>query len=350
MERIEKNKNLFIIHLENGKTTYYDFATQQFIGSTGKEIKRFSSTARKILEEYKRDDFLAAYFLEKGLTRTYPRTLNNWDEQIVETLYSLYNKKYSASEILDTAFFCNAYNYVLDRQGVKILSKTLEHLKEEDEDFSNIARTILRFEYPNLPEFFYDCLNSYYLAEEYKKIILEDREKIIFFAEHEEWDCFSENEFYDIEELLKRYIVLCKKLNKERTYKNLFLSICRMEKELRLMKEKDLTNYQNKSLLFYKNENFVVKVPTTAQEFSEEASFQHNCVFRSYFPEVRDKETHVVFIRRADDENTPYITCEISNKGCIKQYLTRYNRRVEDVNALQFRIEYQKFLQEKFSN
>lgn len=347
MEKIEKSKNLFIIHFENGKTTYYDFTAKKFVGSTGKEVEKFSTTARKILEKYKNENFLAAYFLKKGFACPYPKTLNNWATEMVETLYSLYNKKYSASEILDIAYFCDSCNYILNSQGIKILSETLELLKAEQENFCFIRQAIIRVKYPNLPNFFYKCLDSYYLPEEYKKVILEDKEKIIFFAEHEEWECLSDS--FEIEDLLKRYIELCKKLDKERTYKNLFLSICKMEKELQLLQEKDLINYQIKSLLFYKNNNFIVKVPTTAKEFSEEANYQHNCVFRSYFPDVRDKKTHVVFIRKIDDENTPYITCEISNNGYIKQYLARYNYNVTDINALQFKIEYQQFLEEKFS-
>lgn len=58
--------------------------------------------------------------------------------------------------------------------------------------------------------------------------------------------------------------------------------------------------------------------------------------------------THVVFIRKKSDIDTPYITCEVNNCGNIIQYLTRFNRYVEDDNAMAFKIAYQEFLHEHF--
>ena len=44
-----------------------------------------------------------------------------------------------------------------------------------------------------------------------------------------------------------------------------------------------------------------------------------------YMEEVVNGTTHVVVIRRKNNLNTPYITCEVSLGGNIKQYLTRFN-------------------------
>ena len=94
----------------------------------------------------------------------------------------------------------------------------------------------------------------------------------------------------------------------------------------------------------YEDENFTILIPTTADEFKKEADYQQNCVFRLYYPRVKDCSTHVVFIRKKSDINTPYITCEVSNCGDIIQYLARFNRDV----AKAFKVAYQKFLHEHF--
>lgn len=83
--------------------------------------------------------------------------------------------------------------------------------------------------------------------------------------------------------------------------------------------------------LFFEDENFTVLIPTTANE----ADYQDNCVFRLYYPRVKDCSTHVVFIRKKSDIDTPYITCEVNNCGNIIQYLTRFNR---DDDAKAFKI------------
>ena len=114
------------------------------------------------------------------------------------------------------------------------------------------------------------------------------------------------------------------------------------------MADKFCLEYQKKAPLFFEDENFTVLIPTTADEFKEEADYQQNCVFRLYYPRVRNCETHVVFIRKKSDINTPYITCEVNNAGTIVQYLTRFNHNVTDDNAKAFGIAYQEYLHEHF--
>ena len=59
---IEKNKNLFIITLENDKKTYFNFSDGCIYGMTGKKVKDFCPEAKRILKAYADNDFLARYF------------------------------------------------------------------------------------------------------------------------------------------------------------------------------------------------------------------------------------------------------------------------------------------------
>lgn len=82
--------------------------------------------------------------------------------------------------------------------------------------------------------------------------------------------------------------------------------------------------------LAFEDDNFIVIVPTTAQEIIAEGEAQHNCVGRLYLPKVVNKETHIVFIRQKNVPNDSFITCEVNNNGAINQYLLAYNRWVDE--------------------
>lgn len=96
--------------------------------------------------------------------------------------------------------------------------------------------------------------------------------------------------------------------------------------------------------LYFENESFIITPILTKEDFHAEAEYQHNCVERMYMERVYEGRTHVVAVRRKSNPNTPYITCEVSNKREIWQFLTRYNNRVEASDALKLKREYQAHL------
>jgi hypothetical protein len=101
-------------------------------------------------------------------------------------------------------------------------------------------------------------------------------------------------------------------------------------------------NYLEK--LLYENDTFQVIIPTTREEFAKEGSEQSNCVYSMYLNKVLDGETRVVFIRRKDNLDKSYITCEVRHNGHIQQYLTKYNYSPKEEDAIEFYREYQAYL------
>lgn len=77
------------------------------------------------------------------------------------------------------------------------------------------------------------------------------------------------------------------------------------------------------------DDNFTIIVPTSAQEIIDEGEQQHNCVGRLYLNSVAQGNTNIIFIRKKNNPQKSYITCEVNNNGFIQQYLLAYNRRVE---------------------
>lgn len=90
---------------------------------------------------------------------------------------------------------------------------------------------------------------------------------------------------------------------------------------------KAIRDYQlaKASALNFEYDDFVVVIPTTSAEIITEGERQSNCVGRLYLPKVIDKERHIVFVRRKDDIDKNFITCEIYNDGSIGQYLLAHN-------------------------
>ena len=354
MSMVEKVKNLFVVTLENGKQTYFDFADGNIYGVSGKVIKGFGAEAKKILKSEQDENFLAMYFYERTLSYPYYTGMKKWSTALVETIYSLYASRYSVDALGGIAEFCYENNFKLDKNGVKVLTQALANMEDENGKLRYVSthslkNQIAKISYSYLPEKVISLI-SIANTFEMKKYLIEDAQKIAFRYEHENWDCLNE-EFYGnkyIYSYVRRYIQLCNLLHHERTYKNLYQSICMMEKEKVLMADKACIEYQQNAPLFFEDENFTVLIPTTADEFKKEADYQQNCVFRLYYPKVRACSTHVVFIRKKFDIHTPYITCEVTNCGNILQYLTRFNHEVEDDDAKAFKAAYQKFLHEHF--
>lgn len=348
---VEKIKNLFVVTLDSGKKTYFDFVDGNIYGVSGKVVKDFSAEAKKILKSKENENFLAMYFYERTLTWSYCSTLKRWPISLVETIYSLYGNRYSVNMLSEIAEFCYKKNFKLDKKGVKILTEALSSMEIDGNrtylrlDSRELENKILEISYSYLPAVVIPFISNAD-TKEMRNYIIEDAQKIAFRYEHENWDYLDGNRY--VYYYVYRYIQLCNLLHHECTYKNLYQSLCMMEKEKSLIDDKLCLEYQKNAPLFFEDENFTILIPTTADEFKKEADYQDNCVFRLYYPRVKDCSTHVVFIRKKSDINTPYITCEVNNCGNIIQYLTRFNRDVEDDDAKAFKTAYQEFLHEHF--
>lgn len=113
-----------------------------------------------------------------------------------------------------------------------------------------------------------------------------------------------------------------------------------------------IASHQNKQLqaLTFSDDNFTVVVPMTSQEIITEGERQHNCVGRLYLPTLIDQKTHIVFVRKNDDLDSSYITCEVSNDGRIIQYLLAYNNHIHSSNLPEavFRTKYEEHLKKNW--
>lgn len=156
---------------------------------------------------------------------------------------------------------------------------------------------------------------------------------------------------YDYANLIKRWAKLIYSLNDTLEVKhNILTNFCilqYLEKQYRESHyDENLNRHNNLNWLYYENDSYIVRPLTNRAEFHAEAESQRNCVERMYMEYVANGETHVVVVRKKDNPNRSYITCEVSNDGKIQQYLYRCNERVNNEADCNFKREYQNHLYE----
>lgn len=97
----------------------------------------------------------------------------------------------------------------------------------------------------------------------------------------------------------------------------------------------------NKAL--FENDEFTVVFPKEPKDLILEGERMHHCV-GGYVNRVLNEETYIVFVRRKNDIDTPYITCQIYLDGTIGQYYLAYDRSIHEDNDIYFKRQYQQFL------
>lgn len=88
-------------------------------------------------------------------------------------------------------------------------------------------------------------------------------------------------------------------------------------------------------------------IPATCpQDLITEGERQSNCVGRgSYAEEIRNGNLHIVFVRKANEPETPYITCSIGARSRqISSYLKSHNNYNLNAEEVEIRNEYQAYL------
>lgn len=149
---------------------------------------------------------------------------------------------------------------------------------------------------------------------------------------------------------LRTHFFMCEKMSIKPPKENWFIARCQVLKDYVTWKNNALNELlaaaqePMKDKLSFEDDNFIVIVPTTSDEFVQEANAQNNCVNSWYKEKVANKETHVVFVRKKNNPSKSYITCEVNNNGYIKQFLLANNKSCYDTLEVNFCDIYQKHL------
>jgi hypothetical protein len=346
-----KDKNLIYIHRIDGtaeRNYIYDINTDTFTNAkSGRTVK----TIPGLLSAIHLDDGAANCLLD--FTLNYPTIFQKTEKiKLYDTIYNINpNAGYCHSIIADTELkrlqaAIKAYSKTENRPGFASFFRTY---KEEitRQAYSQILQ-INDLSYRDI--MFLDKISSQLHATNNDKTL---RLAYQWWKSEGEWG--SRDSYYGFATQVLQFLNKAAVLSYTPQKLHFYRQFTQVSIAYELYKEEHdktlLTEWYAKFNLRFSNNLFEVVIPQSKQDFVDEAANQNNCVFRTYYPKVIDHETLVVFIRRKEDINNSFITCEIDpNNGQIIQYLKQFNARPTNKNSLDFRILYQTFLYEQFNS
>lgn len=373
MGRIEQEKNLLKIYITNEKPYVIDVNTGIFYGIRGGAIKSVPVGL---------DDVLEAHTFASCVLTTIKLIFFNANAKGFTT--ELINQKNSLilADRLNSAGFSPYLigSWIFDEQYRTCIEKNFTNFireAEEEEGSFSVGRFIslvgfegwlkeCNIEIPHheikgykdyLKEYFYldVCVHSNRHYPEAKSLIKKYGKWMTYFLINRGLytsfiNSYSE-EFYVPRKLILDFFHICEKIEKE-PQKADFLKQFTEYEGIYELKKKEIDNALLKKVyqpvedkLSYEDEEFIVKIPTTTDEFYDEAEMQNNCVYRMYLPTVLDDKTYVVFVRKKNDINHSFITCEVSKAGKIIQFLKKNNERGSNEPIFE---KYSHHLKEKF--
>lgn len=169
--------------------------------------------------------------------------------------------------------------------------------------------------------------------ENQRQFSVEEMKLIIYFLSRGMWEYIEENQQYQfynrMEDMFKWAKMLDIKVEKSDFIKQFSAIKKTYETKKSMLDNKAIATHLERRAEWwnFENDDYIVVVPKSTKDFEYEAKIQHNCVFNMYLQRVINGSTNVVFIRRKDNVEIPYITCEVSNDGYICQFLLANNSR-----------------------
>lgn len=329
--------------------------------ASGREIKGFPVGFGKFLDNYYDSDMVVTIM---RYLRQDPSRYDVYDYGYVATNTLVFRQACHYLNLVDRAQNLGAkYDNRYDAFSKHHLDLVDTHFKA----FSNYCRTtnnptIEGFVEAYEKQFFFDSIgvDKYHLTEEEKNYLFDRRSEDFFQPKSKNLSValyhLSRGLFAfcgrDAVNKLREYFRMCEALEIEPQKEDFYRAFINAKRTYTMRKAEidaaALTRNYNKKrdVLAFENDDFVVIIPQTAEDFKAEADAQHNCVYSMYLPYVINGETYVVFIRRKDNPAASLITCEVRPNGTIWQYLARFNTRPTDAALINFKNQYQMHLRE----
>ena len=100
-----------------------------------------------------------------------------------------------------------------------------------------------------------------------------------------------------------------------------------------------------KKLYEYAGDTFCIRVPECAADIITDGEFLDHCVPRSdrYYERISERESYIMFLRRAEKPDVPWYTLEVEPGGTIRQKRSYGNEQYDDLKeAAPFLEEWQR--------
>jgi hypothetical protein len=369
-QNIEKIRNEIRFIREDGKYWYIDINTGKIHGYSGKIIRSYPSGGITDMRERARIDDIIGILLKMFLNlndRYYHYNIENI--QIIEKLMNAYpyfvpdyiripQTYFTTKQIMDAAKELNnlevQFNLldICDKADDMIVNSHIDkYIKRYGENCKDMYKEIYKQVYGyNMAIGDY---NKEYIVDRAMYYAMHFNPATKFMLDNESGTTELDESNYDTVRMVLRTIEKAIFVEMELTKVEFTEYYYRVGKTYKAKKEM-LRNNIFKEVqipeLFYENEDFTVIIPTTFDELVTESNKMRNCIsnyWLHHYDNNIDKKMNrsLVFIRSKNDPERPLIDCDITfeNKQ-IQQYLLSNNREVESEKALQFKREYQAYL------
>ena len=378
MPKIVKNKNLLEFYTDDNKKYCYDINTGDFIGVSGRILKY----PPKTIKDMACFVFLNRFFTEKKSLLQY--MLGHHLHFGYFSKNPVYTRPIEKEEVINSLKCCDkldslSFNcfdednkiYTTDLLNIDNLNFINDNFKKfikyananSDWTIKGFHGFILKQKLLNDTEFNeYNIDYDFLIKADELKWTKEQIEVALYFLYKEKLSGLITDEFLyslGIEKYQFNYTILMNIIDTYFKYcdylhikpkKGNFMRLYADTKEsykIAILNENDKKLSKNqlkyKNIFNFNDDNFTVIIPTTKKEFIDETNQQNNCVYKTYYNQVVDGETNIVFIRKKDNPNKSYITCEIYD-GRIIQFLKKNNNCCTQDKELIFKAKYQEHL------
>ncbi len=336
----KKEKNLIVIkHPSLPKTYAIDINTASVIGVGGRVVKQIP----EYLKQDRKDENNLLHLLVNAFLEAESNYRYRGVERDTLIAYMQFCDRLVAlglKPVDETDFLRNQRAF----ESLKLTAETVAFFKTRCNSSVDLN------EYKN--KSLYEKLERYHIPANIVRYVRTIAEEVNDDKDYMEY-CLSKlgfNYFHmvdNIYNMLIDYYKLCAKMGIAWEKSKSFLeTYARTKQEYEAFRQKqiavNLVKYNTQNYAF-EDENFIVIVPTTPEQFKDEADQQSNCVYRMYMQHVADGNTNITFIRRKSEITKSYVTCEVKDYE-IRQSLTAHNNRPSDIQVREFIGKYQKYL------
>ena len=348
MVQFKKERNFIVAYEDGVKVGAWNITTGEFYGKREKPVKTTPScfTYSNLPDIWQvrmnnEEKFLYGYAVRCFREwfdeyHIYTNAYGNRFEQLI-SVGLLPNNRYALNS--DTKLTKNLVNYLKEHNN-----KIYDEYAIRAFLLENQYNDFLKDKSNEIKAIFKDCIN--HVPYEYLKTIISRIEHEHIYPYMRESNIIAMiNRYYNTSMALYNKVEV-----KPNLLTNYAILLYLEEQHKQAHYNEMLEKHNNKPWLYFQNENFIARPILTKEEFHNEGESQSNCVERLYMERVYDGETHVVVIRRVDNPDKSYITCEVGNDGKIWQYLTARNQSVKEQSAKEFKNLYQRYISDNMRN
>ena len=334
MLNIKYEKGKYFINKENEKPYILDINTKEIIGKTGKQIKTLP-IATDHFWDFLTDDSPQIYTLAQ--IKYYYNIDMDTTCKILLNVDKLTNAGINTRGLIESLSDIDAKNFIkycknnnIDKVTSSIISEYKRQLQISQ--FNN--------KYPQFQAYdnafdIYNRLNTKYQA---------------YFDIYGYYMLIRDYAYLHIENTIKQYIDNCIDLGIQPQKEKNFLQLAKdTHNTATAFRAKNSAikfdkNYKIHEKAFnFKTDNFSVVIPKCGIDLIIEGQKMHHCV-GGYVQDVENNQTYIVFVRKNNDIDKPYITAEVKIDGYIGQYYLAYDRKITEQSDIDFKEQFQEWL------